>query len=112
MEENTSGEVSSEPKFCINCAYIGTTGSKDISQYKCFAPQNEFKRNLIDGSKHYLNPLCYDIRYSEFYCGKNGNWYVQAPVKPVYIPVTPLYTPVNQANKKPPAIDLADLLGM
>lgn len=70
-----------EQKFCIQCKHIATNSSREWEKYRCFAPQNIFRLNLVTSEKEYLTPFCIDQRkdiispdYTE-YCGTNAKWF-------------------------------------
>jgi hypothetical protein len=96
------------PRLCINCKHVGTNTSHTSNLYKCFAPQNESKINLVDGYNIYQIPYCEEQRtsISPKSCTADGNWFEEAPPK-----VAEVYTPTTKFTKSA-KLDLSDLLGM
>ena len=91
------------PKFCRDCAYIGTNPSGDATKYKCFAPQNMAGYDLVTGDKLYVYVTCYESRAdcNSGNCSPQGNWFTPAPPKPVY--TAPIY---DSAPTKQSGMDL------
>lgn len=76
-----------EPKLCINCKWIATNASKDVSRYRCMAPQNKNGINLIDGSTEWYLSSCREARIEDRYqihllnyCGPEAKWFEPAPI--------------------------------
>lgn len=95
-------ESCAEPKLCVNCAYIGTNHSRDTATYRCFAPANAAKINLVDGTKIYTTPFCTDHRTydgggTEF-CGSVAIWFIP---KLVLEPVSAQITSASAASTNP-----------
>ena len=81
-----------EPKLCINCKWIATNASKDVSRYRCMAPQNKNGVNLVDGSTEWSLDSCREARaediyqrYSLNYCGPEAKWFELKPPDTVFI---------------------------
>lgn len=98
------------PKLCKDCKYIATNGSGTWQHYRCGAPKNPFKINLVTGDKIHTTPFCQEVRDTESLCGHIGNWYeyyerpvFQAPVS------TPAPSSTITRRKSTPAITAEDL---
>jgi hypothetical protein len=91
------------PKYCTNCKHIATAASGDVSRYKCFAPQNPFSVNLVDGSRIYEVAYCSEhrnIEPSNARCGRQGAWWEEKPAPtPAPAPYSAVPTPILGAAK-------------
>jgi hypothetical protein len=68
-------EEQEKPKFCIDCARIATVGSREISLYRCMAPENFAGYNLVDGHKIYKIEFCTDARNNADACSYSAHWF-------------------------------------
>lgn len=97
----TSGAVVNvEPPLCTDCHHIATSYDRDLYKHRCLAVENYAGKNLVDGSKVYYFPFCYQLREADNNhpnnsCGWQGrNWkkneYKQKPIASVdYTPIDP-----------------------
>lgn len=70
-------------KICTNCANIGTNGSGNWQNFRCFAEKNLDSEtlNLVNGAtiKIWRVEDCHSARKSEIYCGKSARWFKEKP---------------------------------
>lgn len=76
-----------ETPYCINCNHVATNGYKEVATYRCFAPENESRVNLVSGEKEYLTPYCASHRaidtsgqVSNKFCTRDGYWFKEKVV--------------------------------
>ena len=103
MSDDNSN-ASGEPKFCRDCANIGTVPSGDATKYKCFARQNHAGYDLVTGGQLYVYVTCYESRAEDdpVNCGTIARWFTLAPPK-----TAPVYTaPAQPAPTKQSGFDL------
>ena len=111
-------DIQQEPKLCINCRWRASSVTGIVDTYKCLAPQNKYKINVVDGSMLYYYKYCVQAREHNscagIYncapnCGIEARWYEEAP------PIKKLLNVVATHAKKDTKLDLnnlADSLGL
>lgn len=117
MDSNTD----SIDRWCTTCKHVGTNPSRDSSSYRCFAPQNPYVINLVDGTRAYAIVFCGTHRSApctehKNVCGSEGTWWEQAPPRPSASYDTPIPSkePTSRTSVKVnlSKADLNSLLGM
>lgn len=74
------------PKLCVNCQHMATNRDKESATYRCFAPENPFTTNLVDGSKIYSIEFCETQRSQASssvvvpICGAEAKWFKQKEI--------------------------------
>lgn len=95
------------PKLCINCEHCSMPPTREADKARCFAPENVWGTNPVDGSMLYKFATCKDARsggYLEIprdafglpvgplaksFCGPAGIWFRPREPKPAAPPQKP-----------------------